>query len=119
MQKPHERTLQMMENFVKLHEDGRSIAEIAKEYNLSESTVYNRLGEIAERAGVSRESLLEKPFLADHSGRNYTPVEPIDTTELEKLFDEVMIYLRKAREEMESIISEQEELSAILAIEEE
>ena len=44
----------MMENFVKLHEEGRSIAEIAKEYNLSESTVYNRLGEIAERVSPGK-----------------------------------------------------------------
>ena len=61
MAKTNERTLKMMESFIRLHEEGLSVAEIAKQFNLSETTVYSKLGEIAKKAGVSRESLLEKP----------------------------------------------------------
>ena len=74
----HERTLQMMESFISLHNEGHDINEIAKMFNLAFSTVYKHLGEIAEKNGVTRESLLEKVIVADHSGRNIEPLEPID-----------------------------------------
>lgn len=78
MAKTNERTLKMMEAYVDLHEQGHSVAEIAKKFNLTTTTVYAKLGEIAKQNGVTRESLLERPFEADHSGRNYTPVSQID-----------------------------------------
>lgn len=119
MQKPHERTLKMMENYVRLHEEGRSVSEIAKLYSLSTSTVYGRLAEIANKAGVSRKSLLEKPFTADHSGRNFTPVKPVNTTELERHFNEVLDNLKKVRAELSLCIAKQEENAKILTIREE
>lgn len=119
MQKPHERTLKMMENYVRLHEEGRSVSEIAKLYGLSTSTVYGRLAEIANKAGVSRKSLLEKPFTADHSGRNFTPVKPVNTTELERRFNEVLDNLKKVRAELSLCIAKQEENAKILIIREE
>ena len=87
MPKTNERTLKMMENYIKLHNEGHSVKEIAKMFNLSPFTIYDRLGEIAEQNGVTRESLLERVFIADHSGQNYTPVKPIDPTEFRKHFD--------------------------------
>ena len=119
MQKPHERTLKMMENYVRLHEEGRSVSEIAKLYGLSASTVYGLLAEIANRAGVSRESLLEKPFTADHSGRNFTPVKPVNTMELERHFNEVLDNLKKVRTELGLCIAKQVENTEILTIREE
>lgn len=78
MSRTNERTLKMMENYIKLHNEGHSVADIAKRFNLTTTTVYSKLEEIAKQNGVTRESLLERPFEADHSGRNYTPVKPID-----------------------------------------
>lgn len=56
----NERTLKMMSNFTKLHLQGLSIAEIAAKFKLSKNTVYGYLDAIAEKEGVTRESLLEK-----------------------------------------------------------
>ncbi|MGN1311186.1 MAG: helix-turn-helix domain-containing protein [Clostridia bacterium] len=57
--KRNERTIQMMENFMGLHEQGLSIPEIAKRYSLSNDTVYRNLKEIADKNGVPREELLQ------------------------------------------------------------
>lgn len=59
MAKENERTLWMKENFMDLHHEGASIKEIADKYDLSVSTVYRSLQEIAEANKVSRESLLK------------------------------------------------------------
>ena len=53
-----DRTLQMEENFMILHNAGMPATEIAKKYGLAASTVYRALPRIAEVAGVPRESLL-------------------------------------------------------------
>ena len=84
MQKTNERTLRMMEEFIALREKGFSIPDIAKHFDLSETTIYKKLGKIAEKAGVTRKSLLDKPFEADHSGRNFTPVKPVNPTDFRK-----------------------------------
>ncbi len=57
-----QRGQQLVENFMKHHEDGKSIAEIAKLYDVNLSTIYKfYLQEIAEKNGVTRESLLYHP----------------------------------------------------------
>ena len=89
-----------MENYVQLHDDGYTPKEIAKQYNLSVWTVYERLNQIAEQSGRSRESLLERVVIADHSGRNYTPVKPIDRTGFEKNYNDA---LRKLEELIEMV----------------
>lgn len=55
-----DRTLAMKENYIALHEAGMSATEIADKYGLANSTVYRALPEIAEKAGVTRESLLSR-----------------------------------------------------------
>ena len=50
----NERTRKMMKQFMKLHLQGLSIAEIAAKFKLSKNTIYDNLEEIA------RESLLQK-----------------------------------------------------------
>ncbi|MBR5419232.1 hypothetical protein IK110_03215 [Candidatus Saccharibacteria bacterium] len=56
-----ERTLKMMENYVKHWQDGMTPHQIAKHYGFSYSLIYKYLGEIAEKAGYQRKQLLEKP----------------------------------------------------------
>ncbi len=114
MAKPDERTLQMMEAFIGLHEDGYSIPEIAKKFNLSWSIVYRKLGEIADKAGVTRESLLMSPIKADHSGRNFTPVKPVDTAKFHERFGIAMTELDAMLKEVVQAIEDQETISEIL-----
>lgn len=59
MAKVSERVHVMKENFMALHEAGYSIPDIAKKYNLNNSTVYRCLQEIADANGVNREDLLQ------------------------------------------------------------
>ena len=77
--KKNERTLKMMQNYISLHDSGMSPGEIAKKYNLSPWTVYNALQKIADEAGVTRESLLERPH-SEHQPfeRVSEPVKPIN-----------------------------------------
>lgn len=86
-----ERTLKMMANFMSHHEAGMSIPEIAKKYDLTARVVYYRLDEIAEAAGVTRESLLEV-IQPPRIGSNWyiKPVEKVDTAE----FDEHLVAVR-------------------------
>ena len=64
-----ERTLTMMKDFMVLHEQGLTIAEIALKSRISIWTVYERLDEIAKQNHVSRDSLLQvihSPGSYDH-----------------------------------------------------
>ena len=107
--KQHERTLQMMENFISLHNEGYSVKDIAEKYNLSLSVVYKNLGTIAEKAGVTRKELLEKPFIADHSGRNFTPVKPIDRAKFEEDYAIMKATIKSLREDISMTIEYIEE----------
>lgn len=55
-----ERVVQMKANFMKLHEEGWSISEVADKYGLSKPTVYRHLEAIASQNGVTREALLQQ-----------------------------------------------------------
>ena len=98
---------------MQLHEEGRSIAEIAEAFNLSDTTVYAHLGKIAERYGVTRDSLLEKPIRADHSGRNFTPVKPIDRSEFNKEAARAAELVTKLGHKILQTIEESELIDAI------
>ncbi len=91
-----------------LHEQGCSVAEIAKRFNLTTTTVYARLDEIAKQNGVTRESLLERPFEADHSGRNYTQVKPIDPSEFRKHYETTMSGVNALKEAVIQAIEDYE-----------
>ena len=59
MAKESERKTRMKENFMQLNQKGYSIPEIAENFDLSFSTVYRSLQEIADINGVTRDSLLK------------------------------------------------------------
>lgn len=59
MARESERVRLMKENFMRLHNAGYSIVQIAEEYNLNKMTVYRHLQDIADTNKVSRESLLQ------------------------------------------------------------
>lgn len=104
-----ERTLQMMENFMDLHKAGFSKKEIADKFDLSTFTVYNCLQDIADKYGVSRESLLDRPH-SEHLcyERQFEPVEPVDLTDFHKHFKTAMDEIDAARTAIDREIIKQE-----------
>ena len=110
----HERTIKMMENFVYLHNKGHSVCEIAKMYDLSESTVYRHLGEIALSVDMTRRELLKRHFTADHSGRNFTPVKPVDRSKLNGDFAALMTEIESLQAGISKTIEDLEIYNGIL-----
>ena len=95
--KSTERVIQMKQNFMRLHDEGKTIPEIAKIYNLNFSTVYKSLQEIADENGTTREELLSQVHVGtSRNSKNYsTPKTPntIDFKKLSKSFDFVLAEL--------------------------
>ena len=114
----NERTLQMMKNYVRLHDEGHSLAEIAKMYSLSARTVYYVLQEIADEAGVSRESLLKAPH-SKHQPieRISEPLKPIDIDMLRGRLQNALDILSEFREMVRMAIEDAEEFEKKLSME--
>ena len=109
----NERTLQMMQNYVRLHAEGLSPGEIAKRYNLSTRNVYYVLQEIADKAGVSRESLLKAPH-SEHRPceRISEPVKPVDTKAFSEKFQNALAFMNEFKELVQMAIEDSENYEA-------
>ena len=108
----NERTLQMMKNFIKHHDEGMGIPEIATKYDLSSWTVYQCLAEIAADAGVSRESLLEVPHCKQHFPlHSFKPVKPVDMKGFNQHFEATVTEMDAVRREVKKTIETQEKFS--------
>lgn len=107
--KKNERTLKMMKNYIKLHDSGMSPHEIAKKYNLSNWTVYNSLQAIADKAGVTRESLLTHPH-SEHQPfeRISEPVKPVNVTAFSERFQNALGVMVEFREMVDMAINDAE-----------
>lgn len=105
----NERTLQMMQNYVRLHAEGLSPSEIAKRYNLSTRNVYYVLQEIADKAGVSRESLLKTPH-SEHQAceRISEPVKPVDAKAFSERFQNALAVMNEFKELVQMAIDDAE-----------
>ena len=108
--KKNERTLQMMQNYILLHNGGLSPGEIAKKYDLSPWTVYNALQKIADEAGVTRESLLERPH-SEHQPfeRVSEPVKPINVKAFSERLQDALSVMNEFKEMVEMAIDDAEE----------
>jgi DNA-binding CsgD family transcriptional regulator len=95
----------MIDHFMVLHEEGHSIAEIAKICGVGKNTIYSSLDEIAEKNGVTRESLLEKviPYKTPSGPRE--PVERIDTEELINEYNSLIEHLDQTIRKLNTFIS--------------
>ena len=107
-----ERTLRMKEEYVNLFEAGMAPKQIAKKFGLSSWTVYNYLDEIAEKAGVPRESLLVRPHEPPTS-RSYTPkaVPVADVAGFRERLKKTEMELSELRANIVTYAELQEELS--------
>lgn len=85
-------TTQRVENlkkdFMKYHNDGYSIRDIANIFHVDFSTVYNHLQEIADTHGVTRESLLER-VSSSHTSRLSFQKDKTDVRELKDGFSNI------------------------------
>ncbi len=116
----NERTLQMMKNFVKHHNEGMGIPEIAAKYDLSTQTAYSYLDEIAANAGVTRESLLEVPHFKQHFPlHSFKPVKPVDMKGFNQHFEATVAEMEAVRGEVKKTIKTQEKFSEKVLGEEE
>ncbi len=88
-----ERTRRMMENFMKLHLEGKSVKEIAEEFGLSPKTVYNNLQEIAEANECERDELLERVPKGENLLKGRMQEREARTT-----FNEVAVKLRETEQ---------------------
>ena len=95
-----ERVRIMEENFLSFHEKGYSIAEIAAEFKLSGPTVYQYLGEIAEKNGMRREDLLQRIY--------HTQAQRLrkEESEAKASFEKVQEELGNARTSLQRVITE-------------
>lgn len=105
-QKQSARVGQMMENFIRLHNEGKDISEIAEMFQLSSSTIYLKLQEIADKEGITREELLSRPHKKHVVTMQRKVAKSIDICELKKGFedlqkdiDEILVNIDEAIEE--------------------
>ena len=106
----NERTLKMKQDFMKLHNDGLSIKEIAVKFNLSPTTIYKSLDEIAKKEDCSREDLLKvvhSPHLT--YDRQFEEVAEIDVVSYREKFERIKTYARELSNLMSQDISKIEE----------
>ena len=63
MERVSERVVRMKQNFMRLHNEGKTIKEIAEIYNLHYTTVYDYLQEIADANNMTRTDLLTRVII--------------------------------------------------------
>lgn len=108
--KQAERTIQMKLHFMELHEDGKTIKEIAAKYNITARSVYLHLQEIADENGVSRESLLDMVQKEHDVSKKHVrkKCEKVDPEELKKDFEGAIKHVNDIIEKIDIILKEEE-----------
>ena len=83
-----QRVEKLVKEFMHYHQNNYSISDIAKIFEVDFSTVYKNLQKIADANGVTRESLLAKPFNSYSSRPSYCS-NKVDFEKLRTDFDNV------------------------------
>ena len=99
-----QRVEKLIKEFMQYHEEGYSILDIAKIFNVDISTVYNNLQEIADSNNVSRESLLERKSSTHDNPHMPFFKEKIDAKRLQQDFMRVENDLDYVIEEIDTIL---------------
>ena len=100
-----ERVVQMKANFMKLHQEGWSISEIADKYNLSKPTVYRHLESIASQNGVTREVLLQQVHQTPTYWARQSTSLKVDGNQLLENFDVAQQALKNISGDISSLIT--------------
>ena len=107
MGKRQESTQTMMEQFLELKEQGYTIPEIAEEFDLSWTTVYNALEEIAQKTGRTRDELLSRPMSPDHSGRVSEKTNKFNLEEFRETANQAKARIEKMEELIDIALTEE------------
>lgn len=109
-----ERTFKLREGFMSLHNQGLGVSEIAENFDLHPVTVYRLLDEIAEAAGVTRESLLQRPHTAHAScpGNHSTVPMPINLIDYQNHVQETLSDFDDTIATVNQYIAAQEDIQA-------
>ena len=107
MGKRQESTRKMMKQFPELNELGYTILEIAEEFDLSWTTVYNALDEIAQETGRTRDELLKRPMNPDHSGRVSTKGRRFDLEEFRETANQAKARIELMNKLIDSALEEE------------
>ena len=96
-----QRVKKLHKEFMHYHNQGYSVMEIAKIFDVDFSTVYKHLQQIADENGVTRESLLSNP-VGSYPSRATSSSEKVDFEKLrtdfdnaEKSIDEILNTIKK------------------------
>lgn len=112
MAKISERAIQMKANFMRLHDEGKTLTEIAEIYSLSRWTVYDHLQSIADENKdkvSSRDDLLERPHKT-HELKNATlrmSREHVDIEEIRGLASDILSNIDKIVSKVDTILKEE------------
>jgi len=105
-----QRVKALKENFMKYHNEGYTIPEIAKIFNVEYSTVYHKLDEIAKANGVTRESLLKKaPYPPKVNSKAAYQKDKVDLEDLQKSFTNLTNDLSKVIDQLEIFLENTKE----------
>ena len=106
-----ERVRRMKGAFMVLHEEGYTIPEIAKKFDLDFSTVYHHLGSIAADNGVTRESLLQivQTPRSEAQWNNERKKVRVDLAKMDEGFNTLIQTIDNLQEDITATILEEEQ----------
>ena len=105
-----ERVRKLIEgDFMKFHDEGLSISEIAEKVGVSKETIYDNLAHIAEKVGVTRDSLLMHPGKGNKTShvRSYSPKNKVDKEKFLSTLSSIDDEMNALSELMDSYIEEE------------
>lgn len=114
-----ERTFQMLTNYLELRKQGLSIKQIAYKYDLSTSTVYKYLDNVANQYNathpdtpITRDELLDQPHSQyNRTEYSYAILAPIDIAQFSTDFNSIMQGINTLLGTVAGTILEQEMLN--------
>lgn len=105
-----ERAKLFVEHFMEKHRQGFSVKEISEMYGITDRNGYLLLGEIAEKNGVTREELLQRPIEAKKAYvQNRVKPEKVNSNELKVAFDEAITTVDQLITLIDAMLAESKE----------
>lgn len=101
------RMAELKKNFMKHHEEGKTIKEIAELYNVSIRHIYNSLQDIADENNVSRESLLKNIHKKHQPPQNIKSAGQINPAEMNENFYGIINNAKIIIKKIDSILQEE------------
>lgn len=107
--KRSERVTRLINNFMKYHNQGLSIFEIASKFQVTTRTIYANLQEIADLNGVDRDSLLMRVHKT-HAPRGQNPKKihkELNMDELIKDYTDMISFGKNIISKIDTILEEE------------